>query len=1112
MGRKKKSPDDSNKKPDKKYSTPIHIVAVGASAGGLEAIESFFVNMPADSGLGFIVIQHLSPDYKSLMVELLSKKTDMKVQRAEDGMLVLPDNVYLIPPKKNLTIFHGKLLLSEQDHSRGINLPIDVFLRSLAEDAGEKSVAIILSGTGSDGTRGVRSIKEYGGMVMVQDEESAKFDGMPKAAASTGLCDFILPPEKMPVQLLAYVKHPHMVKASKVENNLADDDDMTRLFALLREKGKVDFTFYKPSTVMRRIERRMTINNCDTIKEYTAYLQSNPGEIMVLFRELLIGVTGFFRDQASFTRIGDDFLPAIIDTPGKKEIRLWSAGCSTGEEAYSMAILLREAIDRSGRNFDVKIFATDIDKDAIQYAATGSYPESVIADIPPEYLARYFYKKEDSFCVTRQIREMVVFAQHNIFKDPPFTGIDLISCRNLLIYLQPVLQRKILAYFSFSLGAGGVLFLGSSETTGDMADFFETIDHKNKIFRSKGRTLQMQDTVQMLSATDTRYRETRDRFANVRRSIKGHDEESVLNRFVEAAAGKYFPLAVIVNEQLEVLHILGDPAGFFKLPAGKITNDITRMAAREISIPISTGIQKVFRENKELRFSNVRVVRDTDVNTINISIIPLPGKKGQESMAAVFIEENKKQSKNTDGEAVAVYDVSKETEMHIRDLEQELQFSRENLQATIEELETSNEELQATNEELLASNEELQSTNEELQSTNEELYTVNAEYHNKIIELTELHNDIDNLFIETHIATLFLDENLEIRRLSPEIKTIFKLLDSDIGRPITHISHFITGADPVAEVKKVQKNSIPVSKEILNSDGKWYLMRAVPYSVSPGVYSGVILSFIDISEIKTAAAALEKNERKYRTLFETMAQGVVYQSADGKITSANPAAEKILGLTIDQMQGRTSIDPGWRAVREDGSDFPGDEHPAMVSLKTGTAVCDVIMGVYNSSSDKYSWIKINAVPQFEKGSSSPAGVYTTFDDITKMREAEAELLESNRLMKHLYDTTSNGFALHEMIFDKKGKPVDYKFIDVNPAFEKITGMKAGAITGKRILEIMPGLEKSWIEKYGHVVLTGEEIEFTEVNSALKTSFSVKAFRASPGRFAVIFKEAGEKCS
>lgn len=828
---------------------PSYYVGIGASAGGLEAIESFFTNMPAQNTFGFIVIQHLSPDYKSLMVEILSKKTSMPVHRAEDGMAVLPGRVYLIPPKKNLSIFHGKLFLTEQDHTRGINLPIDMFLRSLAEDQGEKSVAVILSGSGSDGMRGVREVKQYGGMIMVQDEESARFDGMPRSALSTGLADFVLPPDEMPVQLISYTKHPYNTKINRSESLLGDEDGLTRIFSLLRERGKVDFTFYKPSTVTRRIERRMTVNQIEDIANYVEYLRTNPGEINTLFRELLIGVTSFFRDQKVFEKLESKIFPELIEASEGRELRFWVAGCSTGEEAYSLAILARECMEKKGAYRDIKIFATDIDRDAIHFAAMGTYPESIAADLPLNYLTKYFYRKEEHFQISRTIREMVVFAQHNLIKDPPFTNIDLISCRNLLIYLQPVLQSKVLDFFNFSLNNSGALLLGTSETIGDMGSFFETLDSKLKIYRSRGKSRLTVDSSFSSTARDTRYRELRGMYASSRKNIRA-GEDKLLERFLNGISGEFLPTAVIVNEQMEVLHVVGNSESYFRFPTGTPTLEIDKIAVKELMIPLSTGIQRVFRQRKKLYLTGIHLKSGGEVKEVDLTILPLPEKKGQIFLAAVLIQDKKRLSGEEEGRAVLSFDVSKEAELRINDLEQELQFSRENLQATIEELETANEELQATNEELLASNEELQSTNEELQSTNEELYTVNTEYHNKIIELTELNNDVDNLLEASMIGKLLLDENLEIRRYSKRIASIFKILESDVGRPISHLSHHIVDFDPVGKMEQVIASGQASEWEVLTEGGSWYLMRLVPYSVGPDVFSGLVASFIDISDRK----------------------------------------------------------------------------------------------------------------------------------------------------------------------------------------------------------------------------------------------------------------------
>lgn len=1099
-----------NEKNMAELTPPTHYVALGASAGGLEAIETFFTNMPPESGLGFIVVQHLSPDYKSLMVELLSKKTVMPVLRAEDGMLVQPNHVYLIPPKKNLTIFHGKLLLTEQEHSKGINLPIDVFLRSLAEDQGEKAVAIILSGTGSDGMRGVRAIKEYGGMVMVQDEESAKFDGMPRAAVSTGLADFILPPEKMPRQLLSFTKHPYVAKAERSETLLGDEDGLTRIFAILRERCKVDFTYYKPSTVSRRIERRMSVNQIDDIREYVAYLKSYPGEAAALYRELLIGVTSFFRDQEAFDRLSEDYLVDALKDDSGREIRLWVAGCSTGEEAYSLAILAREKMDELGLHKDIKIFATDIDRDAIHYAAAGVYPESIAADLSPRLLAKYFHKRDDSFQIARSIREMVVFAQHNLVKDPPFTNISLISCRNLLIYLQPILQRKVLEFFNFSLRPGGILLLGTSETTGELGDYFETLDARLKLYRSKGRLKQISESAHPLSITDTRARDLRGQFATTRRALRATEEERVLERFFEAVSGDYLPLSLIVNESLEVLHVLGNPEGYFNLPSGKLVNDISKMAARELSIPLSTGIQKAFRQRQEVHFSNIRLSNQSGGRVVDLRIRPLPHKKGQEELVAVFVGEVRKNEAVESSQPILSYDLTKEAEERLRELEQELQFTRENLQATIEELETSNEELQATNEELLASNEELQSTNEELQSTNEELFTVNAEYQSKIIELTELHNDVENLLGATQVAILLLDENLEVRRFSPQVTRLFKLLESDIGRPITHITHQLADCDPIALIGEAQESGQGKEVEVRSLENRWYLARFTPYEIGPSTFSGTVLSFVEITAIKQAEHALRESEKKYRTLFETMLQGVVYQNERGEILSANPAAEKILGLSLAQMQGRTSLDPRWRAIREDESDFPGEQHPAMVALRTGQEVRGQVMGVFNPQKSAITWIRVNAIPQFNEGDPRPYGVYVTFEDITPYRLGGKRLRESEERYRLLFNEMTTGFALHEIILDEQGQPCDYRFLNVNPAFERLTELRREDVIGKRILEILPDLEPVWLERYGQVALTGVAVEFEEYNRSLDKFFEVRTFCPAAGQFATLFHDISDR--
>ena len=906
-------------------AVPSHYVGIGASAGGLEAIESFFETMPAASGLALIIIQHLSPDYKSLMAELLSKRTPMPVHRAEDGMEVLADHVYLIPPQKNLRIFHGKLVLSNQEHrhgpNQGLNLPIDIFFRSLAEDQGEKSIGVILSGTGSDGTRGISAIKGAGGMVVVQEPETARFDGMPKSAIATGLADFVLPPQQMPPQIQSYAIHPFTNANESGKTIVSDEDGLARIFVLLRESSKVDFTFYKPSTMIRRIERRMSIHQVHELRDYVAFLEEEPAEVTALYRELLIGVTSFFRDPEGYEALRNKFLPTAFSQSNKNELRLWVAGCSTGEEAYSMAIICREVMEELGLARKVRIFATDVDREAIEQASIGVYPDSIAADMPGHIFSKYFFRQGDMLQVSRQVREMVVFAHHNLIKDPPFTNIDLVSCRNLLIYLQPVLQRKALEYFNFSLVPQGLLYLGSSETVGEMADFFKPLHQKWRIFQSLGK----RHITSMLREPMIPVLAHRSYAPLGRRNgiLRAQEEERLLDRLLQGLSGELIPLTLLVNEHLELLHVVGDAYPFLRFPAGKAVNDISKCIADELVIPLTTGMHKVLQNEHDVSFSNIRVHLAKEVQLVSLRLRRLPQRKGQDAMVAVIIDAAAKGASPSLHDLAENYDFGKEAEQRISDLEQELQFTRENLQATIEELETSNEELQATNEELLASNEELQSTNEELQSVNEELFTVNTEYQSKINELTEVNNDYDNLLYSLEMPIMFLDENRKVRKFSFPMHELLGIGDSDLDRPLVVRSQRFAGLDISGMVDQVLLTSRKIELEIRDGVGHWYLFRALPYRVGENAYSGVVLLFIDIHRSKEGEKALQLNEE--RTDFMTQAVGVGLWDWDvlsGELQWSETIAP-LFGLKADQFVGNyedflQSVHPDDRAMVEEG--------------------------------------------------------------------------------------------------------------------------------------------------------------------------------------------------
>ncbi len=822
--------------------TPKHVVGIGASAGGLEAIEQFFDNMPPDSGLAFVVVQHLSPDYKSLMAELLSKHTSMTVQRVEDGVALEPNTVYLIPPKKNLVVHDRHLVLTDQDRGHGLNLPIDIFLRSLAEEYRENSVGIIFSGTGSDGTRGVRALKEVGGMVMVQDEESAKFDGMPRSAVTTGLIDFVLPPREMPHQLLSYVRHPLAAKKDQDGPVLTGEEDkLSRVISLLRKDSGLDFALYKPSTVVRRIERRMSVNQCDTLSDYLEFLYDHPRELGTLYKELLIGVTKFFRDSQPFRQLRQGILPKILAE--SDNVRVWVAGSSTGEEAYSVAMALCECMDDLGKKASVQIFATDVDRDAVEFASAGLYPESIAADVSPERLARFFIRRGESYQICQRIREMIVFASHNLIKDPPFTKLDLVCCRNLLIYLQPILQRKVLSTFHFALKPGGYLFLGNSETVGDMASEFADVDAKSRLYRAVAtRRRPLLDAV-----IEPRYSRGADSDrpgARATQAAAPGAEDRALDKLQEKLLADFAPTCLVLDENYELQHSFGAIRQYLGVPHGRRSFNVLRMVPKELSTALSTAMHKVIREGRPVQYSDVKFPGDDgNRRTVNLRVEQFSPGKNQRNLYVVYLQEPEKPS--AQDEPGQAFDPGNESAQRITDLEQELQYSRENLQATVEELETSNEELQATNEELLAANEELQSTNEELQSVNEELYTVNSEYQTKIGELTELNDDMENLLRSTRIGTLFLDRDLNIRKFTPDAARFVNVMEHDVGRPLSHISQVSDDVDLLADARKVLETLQPVERE-LNLSGGVTLLRVLPYRTQRDEVRGVVLAFIDV--------------------------------------------------------------------------------------------------------------------------------------------------------------------------------------------------------------------------------------------------------------------------
>jgi len=909
MTKKKSNPKDkivTRTEPvvDKKILPPdpnFPIVGIGASAGGLAAFEAFFSGMPKDTdpGMAFVLVQHLAPDHKSILTDLIRRYTRMQVFEVEDGMTVKPNFAYIIPPNRDMAFLNGTLHLLEPSAPRGQRLPIDFFFRSLAQDQHERAICIVLSGTGSDGTLGVRAIKGEGGMVMAQNPASTEFDGMPRSAIATGLVDYELPPAEMPAQIIAYVAHafgkpsrPATATTPKAENALQ------KIFILLRTQTNHDFSQYKPSTVHRRIERRMAVHQIETMEAYVKYLQQTPAEVEALFRDLLIGVTSFFRDADAFKALEEQAIPKLFaGKPTSAVIRVWSPGCSTGEEAYSLAILLQEHMETLKQSFKVQVFATDIDTQAVAIARVGLYPASIAVDIAPQRLARFFAAEPADadgsprgYRIHKGIRDMLVFSEQDVIKDPPFSKLDLISCRNLLIYLGADLQKKLIPLFHYALNPGGVLFLGSSETVGEFVNLFAALERKSKLYQCKKDFPDAQDTalgrfLPPMTAADVALLRTAKKTAfPAKLPLRELTEQALLQQVASAGA--------LINGQGDILYLHGRTGLYLELIPGEAgVNNILKMAREGLRRDLVMALHKAERTKEIVRCAGLRVKTNGDFTMVNLTIRPVmlrpelaegtgPAATPEAPLYLVILEQaptydpepaqmaaGLQAGVGADGRPpLQAGSPDTDANEHIAALKQELRAKEEYLQTANEELETSNEELQSSNEEMQSVNEEMQSTNEELetsreelQSLNEELATVNAELQTKVADLSRANNDMNNLLAGTGIGTIFVDHQLRILRFTPAAAQIINLIQSDVGRPLGHILPNLVGYNRLVEdAQAVLYTLISYEMAVQTTDGKWYTLRIQPYRTLDNVIEGAVITFIDITELARAEAEKEK--------------------------------------------------------------------------------------------------------------------------------------------------------------------------------------------------------------------------------------------------------------
>jgi len=859
-----------------------HIVAIGASAGGLEALEKLFDGLSCHSGATFVVIQHLSPDHKSMMANLLSRHTQMPVVMVEQDMPIEPDRVYLIPPGSIMHMGQGILSLTPKN-PRTLTLPIDVFFKSMASHYGARCVGVVLSGTGSDGTRGAAAINDSGGFLIAQEPDNAKFDGMPRSVIATGLVDAILPVDQIGARLLAHITNQPIVEAAVALEEpavralaLTPEAALNGILRLLLQVGGIDFQEYKSGTVMRRIERRMNVRQVTSLDSYLDLLNDDRNEVLTLRRELLIPVTSFFRDTEAFEILGRQIIdPMVAKKQAGDSIRVWAAAVSTGEEAYSIAMMFLEAFDSLKRWPSLKIFATDVEQQNIETAGAGTYPESIAAEVSPQQLERFFVKKGNNFVVKNELRQCIVFARHNLLTDPPFTRMDLVVCRNALIYFRSQAQERALKRLQYALLPAAHLFLGSSESLAELQRDFTPVSAKHKIWQMiKPLSLPL-DVVKGSGYGYTTHVPLVTSQASRASRLKSSAVDQGFAALLKAFGP---PAAILVNSRHELVHSYGNVQQFLQLREGHASLDLNRILPDTL-VPVAVALLfKVGREGASVSSDRLKVMGgDGTVQHLRMSAWPVEEFEGERLTLLAFEQLHAP----TPTEMTTTIDVDSETAERMEVLERELTATRESLQATVEELETSNEELQSTNEELMSSNEELQSSNEELQSVNEELNTVNAEYQEKIDILNRLNADLDNMAQAVAAGTVFVDEDLHLTRFSPDAMQIFKLRDTDLGRPLDDLAHTLIYPDLITDLTRTLKDGVRVEKEIRGINGLHYFVRMLPYSVPSSPSKGAVITFMDVTALHEVS--------RLQHIIDSLAENIAVLNSIGVITLVNSA-------------------------------------------------------------------------------------------------------------------------------------------------------------------------------------------------------------------------------
>lgn len=887
------------------------VVGIGASAGGIDALSRFFDSMPADSGLAFVVILHLDPRHHSELAALLGNRTAMPVVDIMDGIQVEPNRVYVIVPDKSVRLDGDRLRLFKPDEPRGRRHPVDVFFVSLAEHRRERAIAVVLSGTGANGTQGMKEIKAIGGLTMVQDPESAQFDGMPRSAITAGIADHVTSPEKMPEILLRYARHPYMADPDGLAAEASDARQaLDPVFALLRARSGHDFRNYKQSTLQRRIHRRMGLTNRRTLAEYADLLRSNPDEIAALIKDLLISVTGFFRDLEAWAALDEAVLaPLIAHRDADAEIRIWVPACATGEEAYSLAMLAVERAQVTHKALNLKIFATDSQETNLAVARDGIYPAAGVLAIPPERLRRFFDRLDGSYQIKKELRELIVFASQNLLRDPPFSRLDLITCRNLLIYLGPEAQRQVVALFHFGLREGGHLFLGNAETVGSHGNLFDTVSKKWRIYRRVGPTRHSIVEFPLLGAhTPSQHAEEPAR--------AGAEPVRAAEIARRALLDRYAPASVLIDQKGRILYFHGPTGDYLEQPPGEPTRDVLAMARDGLRQRLRTAVREATEKHDSVTVS-ARVRQRGAVRMVSVTVAPLATTRGSAELFLVSFAPQSEPHATT--HAVPPESDRSETEQAagLRALEEELNSVRAELRSTVEQMESANEQLKAANEEATSMNEELQSTNEELetskeelQSYNEELHTINNQLQFKNQELETLADDLNNLLAGTEVATIFLDMEYRIKWFSPASRELLDLVPSDAGRPLAHFAPKFDDPGLIHDLETVLEKLTPKEAEVSNSAGRWYLRRLIPYRTRSNRIAGAVLTFTDVTERKHAADAVNEARIYSEAIVETVRQPLLMLDAELRVESANRAFYILFQVAEEETRNRRIYELG----------------------------------------------------------------------------------------------------------------------------------------------------------------------------------------------------------